>query len=280
MRYRSESKHSLTKYRLTSALLLVILLLIQVSGTVLYAQVPPRPEPPKLVNDFSGILADSECTALETTLVKFSQQTSNQIVIIILDSFGGMDRSQMAYSIGQQWGVGKSDFNNGLVILVKPKIGNDRGEAFIATGYGLEGALPDAVCRRIIDNEMIPHFMNNDYYGGLIAALDIIIPIAKNEYNYEEYMNRTEDSMLGGLLVILVIFAFIIALVRHKGGGSNIGGGNRKGLSGWELFLLGSILSSGRSSGRGFGGGSFGGGGGFGGFGGGGFGGGGAGGSW
>ena len=267
-----------------SVITLILFALTYISGIELIAQVPPRPEPPKLVTDFTGILTDRELSALETKLVEFSQQTSNQIVIAILNSLGGMEPSQMAYSIGQQWGVGKSDFNNGLVILVKPKIGNERGEAFIATGYGLEGALPDAACRRIVNNEMIPYFMRNDYYGGLDAALEIIIPLAKSEYNYQEYMDRTEDSPAGGFLVIIVIIVFIVALTRRKGGGSNIGGGNRKNLSGWELFLLGSLLSSGKSSGRGFsggfGGGSFGGGGGFGGFGGGGFGGGGGGGSW
>ena len=289
MRYRSESKihyknsHSRSLCRFNSigkfAATLIFFVLMQVPGIELIAQVPPRPEPPRLVSDFAGILTAQELSALEIKLVEFSQQTSNQIVIVTLNSLGGMDRSQMAYSIGQQWGVGRSDFSNGLVILVKPKIANERGEAFIATGYGLEGALPDATCRRIIDNEMIPHFMNDDYYSGLNAALNIIIPITKNEYNHQEYMNQTEGSPLGGFLIIIIIFAFIIALARRKGGGSNMGGGNRKELSGWELFLLGSILSSGKSSGRGFGGGSFGGGG-FGGFGGGGFGGGGAGGSW
>jgi len=290
MRYRlanrsdlPENKRCSRAYRAGASTLFAVILFIlaPIYGTVLSAQVPSKPEPPRLVNDFARIMTEREADALEARLVEFSQQTSNQIVIVTLRSFGGMERSQMAYSIGQQWGVGRSDFNNGLVILVKPKADNERGEAFIATGYGLEGALPDATCRRIIDNEMIPLFMINDYYRGIDAALNIIIPIAKGEYSHREYSGTGNYAPIAGLLILIGIVVFVIILAAQKGGGSNMGGGNRKNLSGWELLMLGSILSSGRSSGRGFGGGSGGfGGGGFGGFGGGGFGGGGAGGSW
>jgi uncharacterized protein len=246
-----------------------------------FAQIPQKPVPPRLVNDLAGILSESEKSTLEERLVQFSQNTSNQIVIVILKSLEGYDKAQMAYSIGQNWGVGDAKFNNGLVILIKPKIGNERGEAFIATGYGLEGALPDAICKRVVDNEMIPFFKENNYFGGLSMALDVILPIAAGEYSYKQYSGGDGEGAAGAVGVIFLVIMFIIIAIARKGGNTtNLGGGSRRGPSAMDLLILGSLLSGGRGRSGGFGGGFGSGGGGFGGFGGGGFGGGGAGGSW
>ena len=139
--------------RLTAVLLLGLTVLAAA------AQVPPRPDPPRLVNDFAGILGD--CQWLEDSLEKIAMETSNQICVVTMDDLGGYDKAMMAYSIGQQWGVGTQRHRNGVVILVKPKTADSKGDAFIATGYGLEGGITDAACRRIVDHEMIPHFKEN-----------------------------------------------------------------------------------------------------------------------
>lgn len=269
------------KYHLVNKLLPALLICIMLPLAA-FTQVPAKPVPPRLVNDLASVLTTKEAADLETRLVQFSEKTSNQITVITLPTLDGYDKAQMAFSIGESWGVGGAKFNNGLVILIKPKKGNDKGEAFIATGYGLEGALPDAICKRVVEYEMIPHFENNNYYAGIDAALTVILPIAAGEHSYKEYKKGENGSFIGSFIVLFLVLIFIITLFGKKGGGpTNIGGGNRKGPSALDLLLLGSMLSSGgrgRSSG-GFGGGGFGGGG-FGGFGGGGFGGGGAGGSW
>lgn len=267
-----------------SALLSILLLFAFLSE----AQIPQKPSPPRLVNDFASLFSSTEIQRIESALVAFSDSTSNQIVIVTVNSLEGMDKSQFAYSIGDEWKVGQSEFDNGVVILIKPKRGNERGEAFIATGYGLEGALPDAICKRVVEREMIPRFKEEDYFGGVVAALNVIMPIAAGEYSSDEYASSgaEEGGIAAAVLVILfVIFVVVISAVSRKGGGGNYGGGGRKGPGLAELLILGSMLSGGRGrsggfGGGGFGGGGFSGGGGFGGFGGGGFGGGGAGGSW
>ena len=269
------------KYHLANKFLTILLICV-ILPLAAFTQVPTKPAPPRLVNDLASIFTTSEASDLENRLVQFSDSTSNQIVIVTVPSLNGYEKSQMAFSIGESWGVGGAKFNNGIVILVKPKTDSEKGEAFIATGYGLEGALPDAICKRVVENEMIPYFRNNNYYSGIDAALNVILPIAAGEYSYQEYKKGTDGSFFGPLLILFFVFIFIMAFIGKKGGdSSNFGGGNRKGPSALDLLLLGSILSSG---GRGSSGGSFGsggfGGGGFGGFGGGGFGGGGAGGSW
>lgn len=261
-------------------ILLAVLWLITIVPAL--AQVPARPEPPRLVNDLAQVFTQEEATALEQKLVDFSNKTSNQIVVVTIPDLNGYEPSQMAYQIGETWKVGQAKFDNGVVILVKPKQGNSRGEAFIATGYGLEGALPDAICKRIVTNEMIPSFRNNNYFEGISKATDVVMKIASGEYNSSEYAAKgAEGGAFAAIAVVIIIVIIFIVLVSRKNGPTNLGGGNRRGPSAIDLLILGSLMSGGgRSSGGGFGGFGGGGGGGFGGFGGGGFGGGGAGGSW
>ncbi|MEN6619483.1 MAG: TPM domain-containing protein [Rikenellaceae bacterium] len=274
------------KSPLVNRAIATVVLILLAFTSVLSAQVPARPSPPRLVNDLAGIFSGEETQYLENKLTTFANKTSNQIAVVTLTTLEGMDKSQMAYSIGEQWKVGQEKFDNGVVILIKPKAGNERGEVFIATGYGLEGALPDAICKRIVENEMIPDFRLNNYLTGVDKALAVIMPIAAGEISSDEYAAKSSGSgVFGSIGLIIFIIIIFILLVSKKGGSSNIGGGGKKGPSALELLLLGSLLSGagrGRSGGFGGFGGSGGGfgGGGFGGFGGGGFGGGGAGGSW
>lgn len=269
-------------------LVMVLFLMLTQSGG-LSAQVPPRPQPQRLVNDLADIFSSSQEERMEQTLVAFTDSTSNQIAVVSVPDLYGMDKAQLAFQIGEEWGVGQQKFDNGVVILVKPKVGNSRGEVFIATGYGLEGVLTDAVCRRIIEQYMIPAFQANDYYAGVENALNVILPLAAGEISTDEFASGDgSESVIASVFFLLFIFIIFVALFKSGGNNrpQNMGGGNRKGLSTADLIML-SILSNnsnsrgsdgwGGSSG-GFGGGF--GGGGFGGFGGGGFGGGGAGGSW
>jgi len=247
-------------------------------ATAAQAQVPARPDPPRLVNDLAGILGD--CQWLEDSLEKIAVETSNQICVVTMDDLGGYDKAMMAYSIGEQWGVGKKGNNNGVVILIKPKTADSKGEAFIAPGYGLEGAITDATSTRIVNQEMIPHFKENDYLGGVWAGAQIVRDLAIGEYNEEDYAQQGDD---GDALFALLMFIFIFALfmyIAHKSNQGNHGNRNNGDTGTWGgpiIFTSGSDWGRGGSSWSG-GGGSFGGG--WGGFGGGSFGGGGGGGSW
>ncbi len=229
----------------------------------------------RLLNDFTNTLSQEEAQQLESSLVQFANSTSTQIVILLVDDLCGYDKASYSYTIGEKWGVGQKGKDNGVVIMVKPKEIDGRGETFIATGYGLEAVIPDAIGKRIVANEMIPRFKQRDYYGGLVAATNVIMELAAGEYSAEEYTRKTGGE---GSLFPLIIFAFIVFIIII----SKIGGARRYARSNntslWIALMLMSS-SSRRGSGGGFGGFSSGGGS-FGGFGGGGFGGGGAGGSW
>jgi len=259
-----------------------LLLLAMLCGIGASAQVPERPNPPRLVNDFAGILGDTQ--ALEDSLQAFAMQTSNQICVVTMNDFGGYDKAYMATEIGDKWGVGNGNNDNGIVILIKPKTETERGEAFIAIGRGLEGAITDASTSRIVNNEMIPHFKENDYRGGVDAALAVLKPLATGEFNEEDYVMEGELTTTD-LIIMFCLLAFFMWLffmmVKNSNNGGNMGGGsgsNRDtGTWGGPIIFTGGNTRSGGSWG-GFGGG--GGGPSWGGFGGGSFGGGGAGGSW
>jgi len=237
-----------------------------------FAQIPTKPNPPRLVNDFANIFTPSQRAELEHALVTIDDSTSNQICVVTVSDLGGYDKAYFAQQIGQTWGVGGKTHKNGIVILIKPKKDNERGEAFIATGYGLEGAIPDAICNRIIYQEMVPYFKQNDYYGGTVAGVNYLYRIAKGEIDIKKEKSSGKGR---AIFIIIIMIVFIIIISKNKNNGNNKDGHTSYGGGILPWILLGGS--------GGFGGGSSSGGdsgGGFGGFGGGDFGGGGAGGSW
>lgn len=244
--------------------------------SITFAQIPDKPVPARLVNDFAGILSSNNKKQLENTLEQFARETSTQIVIVIVDDLDGYDPGDYAFQLGEKWGVGQKGKDNGITILLKPKEGNSSGQVFIATGYGLEGVLPDAVVNgTVIDEEMIPYFKENNYYKGLAAGVKVIMDITRGEYTADQYQQsyaKQKDGVVPGIFFFILMFVIISALRGRR---------NRFYSPGKSLpFWIAMGMMSGRNSHHGSFGNFSSGGGGFGGFGGGSFGGGGAGGSW
>ncbi|MBL0309029.1 MAG: TPM domain-containing protein [Bacteroidetes bacterium] len=227
---------------------------------------PAKPNPPRLVNDFAGMLSASESQALESKLVAYDDSTSTQISIVIINTLDGMDKAQYATELGEKWGIGGAKFDNGVLILVSK---SDR-QLFIATGRGVEEYLPDAICKRIIERVIKPSFGEGNYYNGLNAATDEMIARMSGVFVNTDTDGDAKQLPLWAIILIFVIIIIVIFFISK-----NNNGGTSYGRRGWGG---GPFLGGGGFGGGGFGGG--GGGGGFGGFGGGGFGGGGAGGSW
>lgn len=261
--------------------------------------IPPRPEPPRLVNDFAGFLKAEEASALEQKLVTFNDSTSTQIAVVIVKTLGGYDIASYAFALGEKWGVGQKGKNNGIVILIKPKTVEEKGEAFIATGYGLEAVVPDATAHRIVDYCIIPNFKEGKYYQGIDQAVSTLISLTKKEFTADQYMKKTQRGQQNksvGVIPMLLIFCLIFFLAiagriksaRQYAIGNNLpfwtalallAASHRHHHDDWNDFSSGGGIFGGGGFGDGGFGGGFGGGD-FGGFGGGSFGGGGAGGSW
>lgn len=259
----------------------IIALLLTVFSSAAVA-FPSRPQPQRLVNDLAGIFTSGQAADLEHRLVALDDSTSNQIAVVTVLDLEGYEPAEYATKIGLEWGVGSKDFNNGVVLLVKPKTSESGGCVSIQVGYGLEGAIPDAYCKRIIENDMIPHFRQDDYYGGVSDAVDILSALASGEVSVARNPGDDSEDSPALIMVSVIIFLFIVwILAKHSGGHNGNGGGSGGSGGGRSRSSSSPDIFFGPMSGGSFGGASGGmSGGGFGGFGGGSFGGGGASGKW
>lgn len=235
--------------------------------------IPAKPNPPRLVNDFVMKLSPSELQSLEQKLRGYADSTSTQITVVIVKNTGDSDPYDYAMKIAKDWGVGQKGKNNGLVLLWATETRKLR----IVTGRGMEATITDAISKRIINTILKPYFQAGQFYQGLDEATSEIMRRASGEFEAEPQSGE-EGSIFPFLIIIFIIVIFII-IASKRGGGRNGGRGFNSSGSGWGGPI---IFTSGGSSG--WGGGSSGdsGGGGFdfGGFGGGDFGGGGAGGDY
>ncbi|MBK6978185.1 MAG: TPM domain-containing protein [Cytophagaceae bacterium] len=254
---------------------LLFFTLVFINSGIWAQDIPAKPSPPKLVNDFvGGLLSDAQIQQLERKLVAYNDSTSTQVIIVIVKSTQPMEAADYAIELGRKWGVGQKDKNNGLVLLWAP---GDR-KITIQTGYGMEGAIPDIYAKRIISTIIAPNFKELKYFEGLDQATDAIIKYASGEYQAEPE-EEGDGLIFFIILVVLIIFILWIIGRNSKGGGGN----KNKGNSAWPYTVFtgwGSQSGNWGGGGSSWGGGGSswgsGGGGGFGGFGGGSFGGGGA----
>jgi uncharacterized protein len=277
--------HSKTKPFIKWTTLAVCFILAVFSIPVFAQQLPDKPNPPRLVNDFAKIFNAEEAGMLEQKLVAYNDSTSTQIVIVTVTSLDGYPVDDYSFQLGNKWGIGQKGKNNGILVL----IAKDDRKAFIATGYGMEGALNDGKLGTILRKEMIPYFKSGDYYGGVNNGIDWMIAAAGGEFVSEDGGGRKKkrisaEGILGILFIIFIIFliGFYTAYRSAKKYSIlnnvpfwvawsiiNAAANNRRNNSGGGFFGSGGGFGGGSSSGGGFGG-----------FGGGSFGGGGAGGSW
>jgi uncharacterized protein len=232
--------------------------------------IPPAPR--NHFNDYAGIVSAGTAQTLDAELTQFERTTSNQILVAIYPHMAS-DSSIEDYTVrvAQSWGVGLKDKKNGAVLFI---FSADH-KLYIQVGYGLEGVLPDALCKQIIANEITPRFRSGDYTGGVQAGVHAMIAATRGEYKGTGRSvadgrrgSNNPAAILG--IIAFIVFSLIIRWSALRNRGSSVYGRN-----GRVIFPGGGWSGGGGSfgGGGGGGGGSFSGGGGS-------FGGGGAGGSW
>ncbi|MDD2674025.1 MAG: TPM domain-containing protein [Flavobacterium sp.] len=257
-------------------MLFVCLLFTQIG----FAQftIPEKPTLQTSVYDYANVLSATEKAQLEEKLIKYSDSTTTQIVIVTIETLKGEDIGILTPKWGQTWGIGgTAKEDNGVLIL----LAKAERKIWISAGYGLEDRLTAGIGGEITRNIIIPEFKAGSYYKGLDKGTDALIDVFKGKYKGER-VKATKDKGFPILPIIIIVIIILVLISRNKGGGNS---GNRGGGIGPSLLDVIILSSLGRNSGGGgFGGGSsgggFGGGGFGGGFGGGGFSGGGSGGDW
>lgn len=192
-------------------LLLATLVAAAASGAARAAEVIP-PAPQRHFNDHANVVPRDAAERLDRKLADFERQTTNQVLVVVYPKMQS-DSSIEDYTVrvAERWRVGQKDRENGVVLFV---FTGDR-RAYMQVGYGLEGALPDALAKQIINDELRPRFRANDYAGGLTAAVDAIIAATRGEYTAR---SARGDGAAGR---------------RGRGGGGGGGGGGE-----WTFWIV------------------------------------------
>ena len=239
-------------------------------GSQVFGQIPEVPNPPRLVNDFAGILSSQEIDELENRLVAFNDSTSNVICIVTVNDLGDYTAGEFAGEIGNKWGVNDKKYQNGIVILIKPR-NETGGDVYIAVGYDLEAVVPDAIAKRIVEYEMIPALKEGKYYESIDKALNTLMPIVSGEISAARYQGNPGWVILFIFGIILFVVILMLLIFRNKWKNNRDDSDNQQNGKDtfWKALWIAMLAANSRNSRGNFGGGNswggFGGRGGFGG---------------
>lgn len=206
------------------------------------------PPPAHYFNDTVGLVSPTVAAQLDRELARFDQQTSTQIVVLITPRFSPKTSlEEEAQQLYTAWHLGTKKESNGALLLVFPKEHQIR----IQTGYGLEGALPDALCKRIIDEVMTPAFQHGHYDQGMIAGVTAMMKATAGEYHVSKTLQKKPPltwkhflfSPLGLFLLMIFGSALLNRTNRYRSPGN----------SGWFIGGFGSGMERGAGSDSDFG---------------------------
>jgi uncharacterized protein len=239
------------------------LLLLLAAGAALAAGPALPPVPTKFVTDKGGALSSGTAARLEQRLESFEKETSNQFLVyterVVPD---GTTLEEYTVACAQAWKAGQTQRKNGMILFVFPESRKVRLEV----GYGLEGAMPDALARRVLDEQVLPRFRAGDYDGGIAAGVEAAIAATKGEYKGSgSTRGQSKQQKIPFPLVMLLLFLLFFVVVPALFGSGRRGYSyiNRGGWGGGGFGGGFGGFGGGGGGGGGFsgGGGSFGGGG-------------------
>lgn len=203
---------------MASRLLLLALLCWVAPALQAAEEIPPAPT--RYFTDQAGVVSPAVAEDLNARLEQFERETSNQILVVIFQKMKSAssieDYTQRLFSA---WKVGQQKLDNGAIFFVFVQDRRMR----IHTGYGLEGALPDALCKRILDEQVTPHFKTGDFDAGMRAAVDSVIAATRGEYKgtgktVREERQQREDDIEGWIILLVFVVIIVIKIVRHRRG--------------------------------------------------------------
>ena len=232
----TSATETMTMRSFITALLLAVLF----SGTAPSQSFLPD-KPRGMVNDYAGMLTAGEANRLEMKLRSYRDTTTNVIAIATLESLQGYSRDEIATTLFNKWRMWEGERFNGVLILISK---HDR-ELKIEVGYGLEGAIPDAMANRIVQDVLIPNLRDGTVFNGLDRATDIMIELAAGEFEgAPEFKNQAPEIPID-LIIFFAIVLFIVIRSIRKGGGGRGGGGRRRTIGAADVIFWNSMLGGG-----------------------------------
>ena len=198
--------------RLSPGLLGLLLILV---ATLTHAAEVIPPVPPNHFNDYAGVVRRDTAQKLNAELAQFERDTSNQLVVAIYPRMqSNSSVEDYAVRVAQQWRVGQKERKNGAVLFLFQESHDIR----IVTGYGLEGALPDALCKQIIENELIPAFRAGNFDAGLTAGVHALMAAARGEYRGtgRTVADRSHRIGSGNGIIPVIVFIIIMAVLQAR----------------------------------------------------------------
>lgn len=184
--------------------------LVLSSSVAIALQVPDRPT--GYVNDYAGLLSEGTRQGLEAKLAEFEKETSNQVVVAIFPGLEGEVLEDFSIRLAEKWKVGQKGRDNGVILLV---FKNNR-KLRIEVGYGLEGALPDALASQIIHREIVPAFKQADFDKGVEAGVNAIISATRGEHKALPG-SGTRSQEKASIAFVLMVLYFLAPVVCYFG---------------------------------------------------------------
>ncbi len=252
--------------------------LLALSAGAHAAEIPPLKA---RVTDLTATLNAQQREALERTLAEFEARKGAQIAVLMLPSTQPETIEQYSVRVQESWKLGRKGVDDGVLLVVAK---NDR-KLHIEVGYGLEGILPDAIAKRIIEDDIVPRFRDNDFYGGVRAGVDRVMRVVEGEKlpppiarSHPRAGGFPTEWIIPGLFIAFIFGGILKAIFGRVAGAGVVG--SVAGIAGWALFgtliaglvmgavvfvmlLMGGVSRAGRWGSGGYGGGWSGGGGGF-----------------
>jgi uncharacterized protein len=164
------------------------------------------PELKRPVMDLVGILKPEEVSIIENKILNLQKEKGSQIAVLIIPSTGDLPIEDYSIRVAEKWKLGRKGVDDGVLFLIAY---NDR-KMRIEVGYGLEGAIPDAKAKQILDDFVRPHFKNKNFYKGIDTGVDLLIKLIKNEPLPEPQQDQITPFIVGLIFMFVpLIFHFI-----------------------------------------------------------------------
>ena len=180
------------------------------------ADIPPRPaNANELVYDYAHVIDSANLAIINDSLQSLYRYNKSQVVVMTVESLDGMEIADFCQQVFHEWGIGDKKTNNGVLILVKPKTETSNGQVRIHTGYGVEGVLPDLLCKKIQTDSMIPAFKENNYGLAIRKAVSLITPSIKGEYpqDIKTFLEEKEKERESNSRIAVIVYVILYLIL-------------------------------------------------------------------